>query len=140
VCVCVCVCVHVYQWRSEIEVRRFSYPFSTLLLLRQGLSLNLELTSSARLASYLENPSVTASPALVLRICFATPDVGKLNSGPHACTARASPREPCPLLGLPPSLLELHSLHSLLPSTCPFKPAGASVSHGKALLKVTLFC
>ena len=59
-------------------------------------------------------------------------DAGQPNSSPHASSARAPPWEPCPLPRLPPWLLGLHS------STCPFKSAGASVSHGKAFLNVTL--
>ena len=80
VCVCVCVCVYVYViyvcvCLSKYICQRFmSGCFAQLgfhfTFLRQGLSLNVELTSSTTLVSELQVSSCL-HPALRLQVCIS---------------------------------------------------------------------
>lgn len=71
-------------------------------LLRQGLSLNLELSVLVRLAGKggpRDLPvSLASSPALRLQVCATVPDccmsTGDLNPGPCTCAASTLPAEP----------------------------------------------
>lgn len=74
-----CSRVHEAEWGVRCPLSQFP----ALFLLRQGLSLNLELADLARLAS-LSYLLVSTSPVLGLELCTAPMGDGELNSGPHA--------------------------------------------------------
>lgn len=105
-CVCVHICKHVYkcQWLT-CWVFSFSIPLfiHSLIYLRWILSLNLELTYSATPAHRLQQPPVSACPALgglqvhrCMLIVFAfffflIVGFRELNSGPYAYIADFCP-------------------------------------------------
>ena len=71
VCVCTLAC-----WRPGLPSAVFPQSLSTLLVLSQGLLLNLELMDSARLAdqcSFRNSLCFSSYPALTLQVCPMVP-------------------------------------------------------------------
>lgn len=98
------VSVYVFAYVHVEAQRMLSCPFFNsllTLLLRQGHSLNLLLTDSARptsLSANLMDPPVSASPVLGLHDAVPGFYMGAEdpNSGPSACTANTLPVELAP--------------------------------------------
>lgn len=89
-CTCLCAC------RDQRSTSGISSIFSTLAL-RQGLSLNMELTRLARLASELPGSFCVCLPSAGIAGAHALHvDSGNPNSDPHACKASAFPGKPFP--------------------------------------------
>lgn len=65
-CVCVCTCLCMCLGRLDVNFRCVLQLFSTLFLMRQGLSLNLGLALP-------RDPSISASPGLILQAQAAIP-------------------------------------------------------------------
>lgn len=104
--VCRCgmyVCMHVYKYAPEhahTEAQKFNpgvffYCSFSLIFLRQGLSLNVELTISGRLAGK-ETPRIhMALPTPNIRVTVhAATLTGVL--GTHTSSASTLPPDPCP--------------------------------------------
>lgn len=116
------MCMHMPMWKPEINI---GCHYHCLTFLREVLSLNLELTNSARvtLASKCKTGiPISTSPMLRSQTPF--------NWGPHACTAKEQS------LQLPSPLLELqlrdgrkscrcYTWRHLLTRHCPQLTSGA---------------
>lgn len=121
VCACICTCVHIYklvfmyascvlyicicahdecgQWRMMLGIFNYSPPY----ILRQGLSLDLDLSNFTGLSLTSESP-----PSSQHRDCRVTPPCCFFfgcwvqTQVPHACMANSFPAEPFPQI--PPQL------------------------------------
>lgn len=93
---------HLCVCGSQRTTGVFLNYFSTIFFLRQGLSPNPELTTSARSAAWEPLRSVSlCSPALLLEVytarsCFE-PGARDSNSGIYDYAADTLPSKPCPL-------------------------------------------
>lgn len=98
ICVQVCIPAHTC---AKVRGQWWLSP-SVVLVLRQGLSVNLKF--AALTASKLQEVSCSASSALGFQTCCPLRlfcRSGVLNSGPLACTASIFPTEPPPHLVFP---------------------------------------
>jgi hypothetical protein len=88
VCVCVCVCLHVFGcvYEGQVQTSDVFLNHSTLYILRQGLSPELELANLACLVNLL-TPGIPVSDFPALRLLPHSPgfyiDTRDQNSGPH---------------------------------------------------------
>jgi hypothetical protein len=107
VCVCVCVCVQCTHGDKRSVLGVFSHSPPQSLILRQSLSVDLELADWARLAGQRAlrillalYPSLSAAVTDVHIRTIHFVSAGKLNLGPHARTVSSLPTEPSSQLGL----------------------------------------